>query len=146
MDFLRKDEDFFHFCEALHEERDVDHSSNSFFFFFEKKFFPFKFLLCTKTFSLQLSFLKSIYKHYDLLFGGRTFFKKKAIIHHLCYILFISIQNVRDFLELLHYVVCKHLADVLLKILLHKIDTCILLVAEPDINLGKYEQAYIDRR
>ena len=28
-------------------------------------------------------------------------------------------------LFLLHYVVCKHLADVLLKILLHKIDTCI---------------------
>ena len=86
-------------------------------------------------------------KYYDLLFGdGTFFFKKKNNINSLFLLHSFHIFPKCEGLSLLHNVVCKHLADVLLKILLHKIDTCILVVAEPDINLGKYEQAYIDRR
>ena len=58
MDLLRKDEDFFSFCEALHEERDVDHSSNS--FFFSKEVFSFQMPFVHKNF-LSFAFISKIY-------------------------------------------------------------------------------------
>ena len=122
MDLLRKDEDFFSFCEALHEERDVDHSSNSFFFLFWKEVFSFQMPFVHKNFFF-LAFISKIYINIMTCYLVAEYLSKKQY-HHFCCILFISFQNVRDFYYIMYYV-CKHLADVLLKILLHKIDTCI---------------------
>ena len=67
------------------------------FFLFWKEVFSFQMPFVHKNFFLLLSFLKSIWILWPVIWWWNIFFKKKALIHHFCCILFISIQNVRDF-------------------------------------------------